>query len=81
MKNEKFYVVMTDKSILIGTRIKKLCFECDTESEAETVKRKALYNRQMENISVRKLKLLPTFNAEIYDVEYHNRDSARNWYR
>jgi hypothetical protein len=27
------------------------------------------------------LKSFPTFNAEIYDVEYHNRDSTRNWYR
>jgi hypothetical protein len=76
-----FYVVMTDKSIALGTRIKKLVFKCDTESEAETVKSHALYNRQMGNVNIRKLKSLPTFNAEIYDVEYHNRDNSRNWYR
>ena len=78
---DKFFVVMTDNTLSVGTRIKKLCFECDTESEAETVKHKALYNRSMENVSVRKLKSIPTFNAEIYDVEYHNRIDSRNWYR
>lgn len=81
MQNEKFFVVMTDKSIFTGTRIKKLVFEAETLSEAEIVKSHALYNRQMENVSVRKLKSIPTFNAEIYDVEYHNRDNSRNWYR
>ena len=81
MQTNKFYVVMTDKSLILGARTKKLCFECDTESEAETVKRKALYNRQMENISVRKSISKPNFDSKFYDVEYHNRTDSRNWYR
>ena len=78
---DKFFVVMTDNTLSVGTRIKKLVFEAETLSEAEIIKSHALYNQSMENVNVRKLKSFPTFNAEIYDVEYHNRDNSRNWYR
>jgi hypothetical protein len=81
MQNEKFFVVMTDNTLSVGTRIKKLCFECDTESEAETVKNKALYNKQMSNVSTRKAISKPNFDLRFYDVEYHNRTDSRNWYR
>lgn len=80
MQTEKYYVVMTDR-FFVGKRIKKLVYECDTLSEAETVKNHALYNDKVENVNIRKTKSFPTFNAEIYDVEYHNRDDSRNWYR
>jgi hypothetical protein len=82
MKEEKYYVSMTD-SFLSGWgmaegKINKLVIECDTFQEAQTVKRKALNRSEMKYVRLCYNK--PRYNPSFYLTQYEDKTNYAGWF-
>ena len=83
MKNDKYYVTMTD-SFMSGWgkadgKKNKLVFECDTYEEAETVVDNAESRSDQKYINIYTKK--PYFNSGRFYVQHKTKEDYPSWYK